>query len=81
MSTMFQKEREKLYDNYPITNRAHSPDGFVDFCKHFKYLGSYISFGLTNNFDVHHQLKTTNQAMGALKYFWKTHMPIPKPTI
>ena len=37
--TMLKKEREKLNNNSPITNRAHTPDGFVDFCKHFKYLG------------------------------------------
>ena len=60
MSTMSQKEREKLYDDSPITNRAHSPDRFVDFCKHFKYLGSYISFDLTDDFDVNYQLKTAN---------------------
>jgi len=68
---MSQKEREKLYDDSPITNRAHSPDGFLDFCKHFKYLGSYISFDLTDDFDVNHRLKTANQAMGALKHFWR----------
>ena len=27
-------------------------DGFVDFVKHFKYLGSYISFDLTDDFDT-----------------------------
>ena len=66
-----QKEREKLYHNSPIMNRTHSPNSFVDFCKYFRYLGSYIFFDLTNNFDVNNRLKTANQAMGTLKRFWK----------
>ena len=69
MSTMSHKERGKLNNNSPITNRAYSPDGFVDFCEHFKYLESYITFGLTHDFDVIPHLKTANQAMGSLKQF------------
>ena len=78
---MLQKEGGKRYNNSLIVNRAHTPDSFVDFYKHTKYLESYISFDLTNDFDVNHQLKTDNQSMGALKYFWKTRTPIPEPSI
>jgi hypothetical protein len=45
-------------------------DGFVDFVKHFKYLGSYISFDLTNDYDINHQIAIANKAMGALKHLW-----------
>ena len=53
-STMSQKEREALYDFSHKTNRINVADGFVDFVKHFKYLGSFISFDLTDDLDIDH---------------------------
>ncbi len=69
-SAMSQKEREALYDSSPKTNRIKVADGFVDFVKHFKYLGSFISFDLANDFDINHQISTGNKAIGALKHLW-----------
>ncbi len=69
-STMSQKETEAIYNSSPKTNRIKVADGFVDFVKHFKYLGSFISFNLTDNFDIYHQISTANKAMGALKHLW-----------
>ena len=69
-SNMSQKEREILYDMAQETNRMKIADGFIDFVKHFKYLGSYISFDLTDDFDINHRITTANKAMGALKHVW-----------
>jgi hypothetical protein len=49
---MSQKERETLYNASPNTQQIMTADGFVDFVKHFKYLVSYISFDLTNDFNI-----------------------------
>ena len=37
---------ETTYDNLPETRLIIVKDGFVTFCRHFKYLGSCISFSL-----------------------------------
>ena len=67
---MSQKERETLYDMANETNQIMVADGYIDFVKHFKYLGSYISFDLTDDFDINHRITTANKAMGALKHVW-----------
>ena len=70
-STMRQKQREQLYFASPATNRIHLPGGsFVDFTAHFKYLGSYASFDLTDDYDIEMRIITANNAMGALRHFW-----------
>jgi hypothetical protein len=45
-------------------------DGFVDFVKHFKYLGSYVPFNLKDDFDIDKQIAAANKLMGLLKHFW-----------
>ena len=67
---MRQKEREALYNDSPNTQQIIVADGFVDFVKHFKYLGSYISFNLTDNFDINKRIAAANKSMGLLKHFW-----------
>ncbi len=44
--------------------------GHVDFVKHFKYLGSYISFDFTDNYDIDKRIAAANISMGSLKHFW-----------
>ena len=67
---MSQKERETLYDNSPNTRRMMIADGFIDFVKHFKYLGSYVSFDLTDDFDIDKRIAAANKSMGSLKHIW-----------
>jgi hypothetical protein len=67
---MNQKERENLYDTSPKIQRIKVADGHVDFVKHFKYLGSYISFDLTNDYDINKRIAAANKSMGSLKHFW-----------
>jgi hypothetical protein len=69
-STMNQKERENLDDISPDTQRIVVADGHVDFVKHFKYLGSYISFDLTDDYDINKRIAAANKSMGSLKHFW-----------
>jgi hypothetical protein len=69
-STMNQKERENLYDTSPNTQRVAVADGHVDFVKHFKYLGSYISFDPTDDYDINKRIAADNKSMGSLKHFW-----------
>jgi hypothetical protein len=50
--TMNQKERENLNNTSPNTQRIEVADGHVDLVKHFKYLGSYISIDLMDDYDI-----------------------------
>lgn len=36
----------------------------------FKYLGSLLSYDLDDTYDISARIKKTNQAMGALRFFW-----------
>ena len=54
-----------------MTNRVNVADGFVDFTPYFKYLGSYVSFDLTDDYDIDVRISKASQMMGALKLFWR----------
>jgi hypothetical protein len=42
-------------------------DGFITFCCHFRYLGSFISFSLCDDYDIKKRVTSATQSMGALK--------------
>ena len=44
-------------------------DGFITFTKYFKYLGSFISFILNDDYDIDGGVKKAYQSMGDLKLF------------
>ena len=44
-------------------------DGFITFTKYFKYLGSFISFILNDDYDITERIKKANQRMRALNFF------------
>ena len=48
-------------------------EGFVTFCVHFKYLGSWILFSLCDDYDVGRRIGTSNASMGALEILWRDH--------
>ena len=72
-STMTRQQREALYWQSPTTDRITLDDNgaFIDFTAHFKYLGSFISFDLTDDMDIRNRITKANQAMGALRHFWR----------
>ena len=59
-----------MYDDLPETQPIQVADGFVTFTKHFKYLGSYISYNLRDDYDIQNRVLNASKAMGALKNFW-----------
>ena len=65
----------ELEETRPIT----VADGHVTFTRHFKYLGSHISYNLRNDYDIESRLTVTaaSQSMGALKNVWNNpHMDL-----
>ena len=44
--------------------------GFVTFCPHFKYLGTWVSLSLRGDHDVAKRLAATNASMGAMSKIW-----------
>lgn len=69
-------EREDLlYNQLAETQQIKVAEGFVTFTKHFKYLGSFISYNLRDDFDVETRITAATQSMGALKkYFDNPHV-------
>ena len=60
------KREETTYDNLPETRLVIVKDGFITFCRHFKYLGSWISFSLREDHDIMKRIAATNASMGAM---------------
>jgi len=61
---------ELLYDNLEETAPIPVSDRQVTFCRHVKYLGSYVSFCLYNDYDIDKRITDASQAMGAIKTMW-----------
>ena len=64
------KREETTYDNLSETRLIVVKDRFVNFCQHFKYLGSWISFSLQEDHDITKRLATANASMGAMSKIW-----------
>ena len=61
---------ETTYDNLTETRLVIVKDGFVTFCRHFKYLGSCISFSLREYHDIMKRIAAANASMGAMSKVW-----------
>ena len=42
----------------------------ITFTRHFKYIGSQISYSLKDDYNIEHRISQASSAMGALKSFW-----------
>ena len=42
----------------------------ITFTRYFKYLGSYISYSLKDDYDIENRISQASAAMGALNNFW-----------
>ena len=73
-----RREREEdLYDKLDETKAIQVKDGHVSFCRHFKYLSSFISFGLCDDYEIEKRVTAATQSMGALKQVWTSpHLDI-----
>ena len=44
--------------------------GMITFTIHFKYIGSYILYSLTDDYDIEHRISQASAAMISLNSFW-----------
>ena len=44
--------------------------GFVIYCKHFKYLGPWVTYNLRDDHDIEMRILSANKAMDKLKSFF-----------
>jgi len=65
-----REREEELYDELDETKPISVEDGYVTYCRHFKYLGSFISFNLCDDYDIEKRVTAATQSMGALKSVW-----------
>jgi hypothetical protein len=72
-----QEQEEKIYDTLEETQPIDIADGHVTFCWHFKYLCSYVSFSLCDNYYIEKRVAVATQSMGALSNIWRSpHLEI-----
>jgi hypothetical protein len=70
-------QEEELYNALEETQPIAVADGSVTICQHFKYLGSFVSFNLCDDYDIKKQVTAATQSMGALKNVWNSpHLDI-----
>ena len=62
-----------LYESSPETVEVLMIDGFVSYCSHFKYLGTWISYTLRDDYDISMRIANSTKAMGALGEFFGRH--------
>jgi hypothetical protein len=61
---------DACYDSIDETKSVKVKDGFMTYTKHFKYLGSYISYSLQDDYDIKSRIAAATKAFGALTKFW-----------
>jgi hypothetical protein len=72
-----REQEETLYDALKETQPIKIEDGYDTFFHHFKYLGSYVSFGLTDDYDINTRITAASKSIGALKSVWDSpHLEI-----
>ncbi len=47
-----REQEEEMYDELDETKPISIEDGYVTYCRNFKYLGSFISFSLCDDYDI-----------------------------
>ena len=63
-----------MHDICADTQRATIEDRYIELTKHFKYLGSHISYNLKDDYEIEQRATKAYQNMGMLKYFWEMSM-------
>jgi hypothetical protein len=72
-----REQEEDLYDNLEEMQAIAVGVGFITFCHHFKYLGSFVSFSLCDDYDIRKRVVAATQSMGAVKNVWDSpHLDI-----
>ena len=62
---------DMLYDECHETSVSELAGGFVTYCKHFKYLGSWLSYHLRDDYDINMRIKSASKYFGAMKEFFR----------
>ena len=66
-----RKQEDQLYDHATETRDiVIGTAGRITFCRHFKYLGSHISYHLRDDVDINHCIAKASAEMGSLNPFW-----------
>jgi hypothetical protein len=64
---------DSLYKSSPETVEVPMIDWFVSYFSHFKYLGTWISYTLRDDYNISMRIANSTKAMGALGNFYDGH--------
>ena len=67
---------DACYDRIDETQLINVRGGFMTYTKHFKYLGSHISYSLQDDYDIKSRIAAATKVFGALTKFWCNRMLI-----
>ena len=66
-----EKRNDQKYNNTEETKPILiGESGMITFTRNFKYLRSYISYSLRDDYDIEHRISQASAAIGALNNFW-----------
>ena len=66
-----QKRKDQKYEDAEETKPIRIGEtGIITFTRHFRYLRSYISYSIKDEYDIEHKISQDSAAMGALNNFW-----------
>ena len=65
-----RKREDIAYDDLSETRLIVVLDGFATICRHFKYLGTWVSFSLCDDHDVAKRPAAANASIGAMSKIW-----------
>ena len=61
---------ERLYEECAETNEVPMAGGFVSYCCHFKYLGSWMSYNLRDDYDINMRIESASKSFAVLRSFF-----------
>ena len=61
---------DKLYDKCPENDEVPMKDGFVSYCRHFKYLGPWMSYNLRDDYDIRMRTEAASKSFAVLRGFY-----------
>ena len=65
-----RQREDKQYDNSPDNAIIKFKEGNVTLTRHFKYLGSYISYNFRDDHNVDSRITAASASMGNLSSYW-----------
>ena len=69
--TQYKQSAEDINTDFLYDECAEIGNGYVEFTKHFCYLGTYVSYNLKDDYDINERIKQASISMSINTTLWK----------